>query len=220
MRNLNVLLKNRKIDYSTLLEHGFVRQDASYSYISRLENTPFEIHILITEAEAISRLIDTETSSEYVLVDVEDISGEFTNRLKEQYLNHLMRLLDSITIPDAFHSSQTQEIINYAHLKYGTDPEFLWAKDPNSAVLRRMSDGKWYAALLTVKKSSLHLDGDGTLEIVDLHGSPERVEELLEKGKVLPAYHMNKKRWYTIILDNRLSTEEIIGLLDGSYETK
>ena len=34
---------------------------------------------------------------------------------------------------------------------------------------------------------------------------------------VFPGYHMNKKHWYTIILDNSISTSEICRRIDDSY---
>ena len=35
---------------------------------------------------------------------------------------------------------------------------------------------------------------------------------------VVPAYHMNKTHWLTIILDHGVETEEIFKLLDWSYD--
>lgn len=34
----------------------------------------------------------------------------------------------------------------------------------------------------------------------------------------MPAYHMNKTRWITVILDGSVSTREIYRLIDASYE--
>ena len=34
----------------------------------------------------------------------------------------------------------------------------------------------------------------------------------------MPAYHMNKTRWITVILDGSVSTREIYRLIDTSYE--
>ncbi len=33
-----------------------------------------------------------------------------------------------------------------------------------------------------------------------------------------PGYHMNKKHWNTIILDNSIPHDEIVGMIDHSYE--
>ena len=58
-----------------------------------------------------------------------------------------------------------EEIFEYVQKQYGTVPEYLWSKLPDSAVLRH-KNGKWYAVLMRVEKSKLGLDGDGTVDIL------------------------------------------------------
>lgn len=38
------------------------------------------------------------------------------------------------------------------------------------------------------------------------------------KNGILPAYHMNKEHWITILLDGTVSKEKICELIDISYE--
>ncbi len=48
--------------------------------------------------------------------------------------------------------------------------------------------------------------------------NPEKAEELREiYSSVIPAYHMNKKHWNTIIVDGRLSAKLIREMIDDSY---
>ena len=39
-----------------------------------------------------------------------------------------------------------EEIFQYVKEQYGTELEYLWKKDPDSAVLRH-KNGKWYAII-------------------------------------------------------------------------
>ena len=43
---------------------------------------------------------------------------------------------------------KTEEIFKYVQKQYGTVPEYLWSKSPDSAVLRH-KNGKWYAVIMT-----------------------------------------------------------------------
>ena len=43
-----------------------------------------------------------------------------------------------------------EEIFQYVKEQYGTEPEYLWKKDPDSAVLRH-KNGKWYAIIMAVE---------------------------------------------------------------------
>ena len=97
-----------------------------------------------------------------------------------------------------------EEIFEYVQKQYGTIPEYLWSKLPDSAVLRH-KNGKWYAVIMTVEKSKLGLDPEMTSMIIQTYG-------------FLPGYHMNKRHWITILLDGSFSEAKILDFLDMSYD--
>ena len=43
-------------------------------------------------------------------------------------------------------------IFEYVKEKYNTEPEYLWAKYPNYAVLRHKENQKWYAIIMDIEK--------------------------------------------------------------------
>ncbi|MBC7888558.1 MAG: MmcQ/YjbR family DNA-binding protein [Ferruginibacter sp.] len=49
---------------------------------------------------------------------------------------------------------------------------------------------------------------------------PEKAMELREEypDSVLPGYHMNKKHWNTVIVDGKLSKQQILQMVDDSYQ--
>ena len=54
---------------------------------------------------------------------------------------------------------------------------------------------------------------------VSLKSDPGLSELLREKYEsVMPGYHLNKRHWNTIVLSGQLSDEEIIDLIDHSYQ--
>lgn len=109
-------------------------------------------------------------------------------------------------------------VFDYAKETYGTEPEYLWEKTPDSAILRHSSNNKWYAAVLDVQKFRLGLEGDEVVDILDVKCDPMLIGSLTEKNGYFKAYHMNKEKWITIILDGTVPDEEIFGLIDLSYE--
>ena len=133
-----------------------------------------------------------------------------------------------------FESAQALAVIEYARRKRGDEAEYLWAKAPKNAILRRQDSGKWYAAILTVERRKLGgvpkktrlddgadvlaaLDGTEAVEILNLKEDPEEIRYLVDGRLFFPAYHMNKRRWYTLVLDGSLSNEEIFERLDASW---
>lgn len=112
-----------------------------------------------------------------------------------------------------------EQITAYIQQTYGAEPEFLWARTPNNAVFRHYKTGKWFAALLLgIPRRSLGLSGDGQVDILDLKCSPAMVGSLLDGTKYLPAYHMNKEHWITVLADGSVALEELIPLLNLSYQ--
>lgn len=110
------------------------------------------------------------------------------------------------------------EIFQYAKERFGTEPEYLWMKFPNYAVLRNSNNSKWYAAIMDVQKLKLGLKGKEYVDILDVKCDPIMIGSLLNSKGYLPAYHMNKSTWITILLDGSISKDEIFNLIDLSYE--
>ena len=108
-------------------------------------------------------------------------------------------------------------ILNYAFSTYGTEPEYPWESSPDNAVLRNTMSGKWYAIIMCVKRQILGLDGDGFVDVMNVKCDPILVGSLRMKNGFLPAYHMNKDKWISILLDGSVSMEEIFPLIDESY---
>lgn len=108
-------------------------------------------------------------------------------------------------------------VIEYARINYGTEPEYPWEKYPEYAVLRNAASGKWYAVIMRVKRSFLGLDGEGTVDVINVKCDPVTVGSLRLKSGFLPAYHMNKDRWVSILLDGTVGEDEIFPLIDESF---
>ncbi len=58
----------------------------------------------------------------------------------------------------------------------------------------------------------------GEVEIINVKLDDKKSQELLKKNGFYKAYHMNKKDWISIVLNDTLKDENIISLIDESYE--
>ena len=117
------------------------------------------------------------------------------------------------------HSSQRERITQYIQDTYGTQAEYLWADSPNNAIFRHPASKKWYAALMRVLPEKLGLVGEKALNVMDIRCSTIMIGSLLSTKGFLPAYHMNKNHWISIILDNSVSDDQITPLLELSYDS-
>lgn len=112
---------------------------------------------------------------------------------------------------------EREEIFAYVRARYGTEPEYPWADDPRSAVLRHAANRKWYALLIEAPRARLNLAGEGVSPLVNVKCDPLLAGSLRAQPGVLPAYHMNKEHWLSLLLDGPLPKAEILRLLDWSY---
>lgn len=114
---------------------------------------------------------------------------------------------------------QRERIIKYMYDTYGTKPEHLWAKTPDASVFRNADSKKWYALIMNISKNKLGLDSEEKVDVLNVKCSPIIIGSLLSKKGFFPAYHMNKNTWISIILDDSVSDENILPLLELSYES-
>ncbi len=108
------------------------------------------------------------------------------------------------------------EICAYVLDKYQTIPDYPFDEDFNTMCLRN-AKGKWYALISHVDHKRLNIKEDGISEIINLKIEPELNHFLKGQAGVLPAYHMNKEHWITIILDSEFDQRELLNLIDMSY---
>lgn len=90
--------------------------------------------------------------------------------------------------------------------------------DDVSSVFRHVDNRKWFALTMNVPYRLLGIHKDGNVDILNIKCDPIMVGPLRGKPGFLPAYHMNKDKWITILLDGSAEAEDIIPLVSFSYE--
>lgn len=217
MRNLDIYLKNKVIDYKKLDEYGFEKIKDNYVYHKRIIDNQFEV-IISFGKENISKVIDLENDDEYILVDVENSVGEFVGKVREEYENIIQEVVEECTNLNVFKNKQTKQIIKYIKEKYNDDLEFLWEKYDGSAIWRNKSNNKWYGLLMTITEDKLGLKSNKEIEVLNLKYQKDETNKVIDNKGIFPGYHMNKKSWISIKLDDNMQIKYIKGLINNSYK--
>ena len=184
-------------------------------------------------------MVDNFDETEYALVDVEDSSGKFVGKIKEEYEELLSEFIEKCTMMDIFKSNSAKKVIEYVKNKYDDDLVFLW-DNFEGAVFRNKDNEKWYGAIMKIREKSfatstikrMKQDGatsnhmllnkknysdDDFVEVIDLHIDKNISKDLIDYETIFPGYHMNKDNWITIILDKSTNLKKVYKLLDDSY---
>ena len=106
----------------------------------------------------------------------------------------------------------------YIKKKYKTSPEYLWKKYPEYAVFRHADNNKWFALQAAVPGNKLGLGGDDLIEVVNVKVDDMFYRDMLIRQEgIIPAYHMNKQHWVTVLLDGSVKQEQVFDLIDTSF---
>lgn len=108
-------------------------------------------------------------------------------------------------------------VLAYAAWRYGTRPEHLWQGLPGYAVLRHTENGKWYGVIMDVPRTKLGLPGPGRVDVLEVKADPVSGGSVQGMPGILPAYHMARGSWLSVLLDGSVPPVLVFSLLDGSF---
>lgn len=110
---------------------------------------------------------------------------------------------------------QTEKFIheNFA----GIIQDYPWADTPEYTVFRHTDNCKWFALIASVPYHTLGIDRPDVVNFINLKCDPDLIEEVVTRPGVLPAYHMNKRHWITLLLNGSCAASEIKALIDLSF---
>lgn len=211
------LFKKCVFDYSKLLKYGFKEENNIYYYEKYILDNNYKICIKIENNNVIGKIYDLIFNDEYLNLNV-DSNLSFNNKIKEEYIKVLKDIKVKCTKESLFVFKQSNEITNYIKRKYKVNPEFLWDKSTGNGVFRNKNKKKWFGIILSVSKDKLDSKyKQEIIEVINLKLDETMIKELIKMDGFYRAYHMNKKSWISIILDNTLDNEIIYSLIDQSY---
>ena len=212
------LFRKTKIDFDKVLEYGFKKDKSLYKYSKNIMNNTFRVDIEINNDGIVKgKVYDLSFGDEYTNFRIEDSEGQFIGQVKEEFKNLLKDIRSKCFNREVFLYEQSNRITKKIKEKYGDEPEFEWEKFPEYATFRNKDSKKWYGIIMNIDKNKLDGKDNCEVEIIDIKQEPEKIEHLLKQDGFYPAYHMNKKSWITVILDDTVSDEKIMSLIDKSY---
>lgn len=111
-----------------------------------------------------------------------------------------------------------KELELYIKDTYSAEDEHPFEKSPLCTVFRHQSNKKWFAVIMNVKKTSIGINEEGNIDIINTKCDFILINSMLKEKGFYPAYHMNKTHWITVALDGSVDFERILGLIDISYD--
>ena len=209
------IFKSYQFNKEKARDYDFVENGEVWNYSCQILQGDFSMTVSITPDNISFQVFDQETGDLYPQVHMESMRGSFVASIREACLEILYQIRKACFDVQDFIFPQTKRIMAQVQKKYGNQLEYLWEKSPDTAVLRHEGNQKWYAVLMRIPWDKLEKGREGLVEAVNL--KHDQVADLLSKKGIYPAFHMNKRYWLSLALDDSLQDEEVLELIERSW---
>ena len=196
-------------------EYGFIENQGVWTYSSTILQGDFLMMVTVEDGDLSFQVYDQETGELYPQVHMESMRGTFVGSVREACLEELFDIRKACFEVQEFLCPQTNRIMAFVQEKYGNQLEYLWEKSSDTAVLRHEDNQKWYAILMRIPWDRLDKGREGLVEAVNL--KHDQVIDLLSQNGIYPAFHMNKRYWFSLPLDDTLTDEKVLELFERSW---
>ena len=116
-------------------------------------------------------------------------------------------------------NKERENIINFALSLEGAMADKPFPEDFDTTVLRHADTGKWFGIIMHISGNKVGLSPDIKVDVMNVKCKPEDTFTAREiSSGILPAYHMNKKHWISILLNGTVEPQLTEVLLENSYE--
>ena len=71
---------------------------------------------------------------------------------------------------------------------------------------------------MTVPRKILKLSGDGNIDVINVKCSTDDIGFLRDIPGILPAYHMSKANWVSVVLNGTVPQKNVKQLIKASFD--
>ena len=212
------IFERAKVDFDKLAKYGFKKSGDSWWLTKTFMSGDFKAVVKIdSNGNVTGNVYEADSDEIYFPLRVEGMGAGFAGSVRTEYKKILEDIKYHCRFMRYFTYYQANRLALKIYEKYGDKPVFPWDKFDGYGVFKNLDNNKWYAIIMNINKSKLDKSLSGETEVVNLKLSKDEKAKLLKEKGFYPAYHMNKKNWISIQLDETISGEFLFTLLDESH---
>lgn len=212
------IFERAKIDFDKLKAFGFVKSGNLWTYGKTFMDGDFKAVVQVDASGKVTgNVYETDSDDIYFPLRVESMAVGFAGEVRGEYEKILQDIKEHCCHINYFVSPQANRLSLKIYEKYGDNPVFPW-DDFSGGVFKNPINGKWYAIVMYIDGQKVDSKLTGKVEAMNFKLDPDEVLQLHGEKGFYPAYHMNKKSWITVVLNDTVSDETILTLLEESHE--
>ena len=212
MKILNVEKYN--LTEEQLTKFGFLRDSVGLYLNKDILNNEFRVEIRVVDKAFEIEVYDNNLNEIYPLFSVDSAVGELVTNVRNEVELILKEILELSDNSEAIYN----EIIKYIKKKYSSTMVKPFKGNPNIKAF--VTDkNKWYALILDVEYNKLNKDSsiESKVKIINLKHNTNHIPKIINERNIFPSYHMSKKHWISVVIDNNMDLNYLTQLIDISY---
>lgn len=212
-----LVFEKSRVNEEKLLAYGFHHGKTGWKISIPFHDGAFTANIHVRpDGTVIGRVIETEMNEEYLPLRVASQTSAFVSTIRQEYFDLLTEIRDKAFDEQLFISDQANRIAEKIAQEFHDVSDRPFAKGDHS-VFRVPGSNKWYGLVMHVERAKVQSDdSEGRVDVINLKSEDSEHEKLICESGIWPAWHMNKKKWISVVLDDTLKDERIMALIRTS----
>ena len=211
------ILGQGSFDEEKLRLYGFAQEgDGFLHYATPLAVSGFSCRFVYDGKDFYGKVIEDDLGEEYGAFRASSVTP-FAFSVGKAYQDVLEDIAKAAYSYQREYSTQANRILNHIETTYGDVREYPW--NDENCIYRHQGSKKWYALFMEIPESRLGRSGDALVTALNLKADPYDISSLVGIKGIYLAYHMNKKHWITIVLDDEVSDDLVCSLIAKSHRS-
>ena len=206
------LFEKLQPDRQKLLDFGFENHDGILQYSCKLCGDEMNALITYESGEFRGRVFDA-FDEEYIAFRIDGTRGEFASKVRGEYLSVLEKIGRQCCEKTEFASLQANRIAARIKDEFQIRPEYVFDRYPEYAVFR--TGTKWFGLIMMIENGQIK-GLDSRREVLNVKIHPQQLDSLLCTDGIYPAFHMNRKHWVSVDLNDTLNDETVMNMIRES----
>lgn len=217
-------------NYAKFADFGFEKQGGSYICKKPLLEKGFYAILIVNDGKISAEVYEIGEDipdSKYALFDVKSANGSFVSKIRSQVQN----IVEDFRLACFERYDLHEKYMRFLEHEFSCMPDFPWAASKDSSepqpsvksgsfddyAVYRCPNNKWFALVMKISYRNLGFENDEKVFVVNLKADSERINEIIDRKSIFPAYHMNKKHWITVLLTNVTDFDQLCALSRQSF---
>ena len=210
----------KRFDKGRMTSFGFREEGGSYSFETDFFGGDFHAIIAVDgSGKVCGKVIDKMNDEEYYQLRFENQTGTYTSAVRNAYEELLAEIAEKCCKDVIFASDQANRVTGIILDRFGVLPDFPWgeSKFESYGTFRHPDSRKWFALIMDIERNTIFKNGDHSgLDIANLKIDCDD-DDVKGRNGIFPAYHMNHRKWVSVLLDDTLTDEEVMFLIEKSF---